>query len=252
MSTHSHVDLEENVLSVHSPRPLPSVKNDARSQDAQSNRNTTPTKSNSASIRRQATSSHDNFQKEPEARKLSRQSTISPLKDEDYFTDIGNQSIKRRGDNTFEREEEDDVEEIDDSRVRHQIRNAGFGNVLAFASDEKLQALNRLSSFNHTPVINESVIQGKHLRREGKRYIEINKDELNDILSHKEKFEQERANTYFSNQMRSSRFDIRNENPFKLIRSISDKVTEEIIENICHEMVTTDIVNDLIQKELQS
>ena len=38
VSTHSHVDLEENILSVHSPRPLPSVKNDARSQDAQSNR----------------------------------------------------------------------------------------------------------------------------------------------------------------------------------------------------------------------
>ena len=194
-------------------------------------------------------SPNDNVQKEPEARKLSRQSTISPVKDEDYFTDIGNQSIKRKEDNTFEREE---VEEIDDSRVRHQIRNAGFGNVLAFASDEKLQALNRFSSFNNTPVVNESVIQGKHLRREGKRYIEINKDELNDILSHKEKFEQERANIHFSNQIKSSKFDVQNENPYKLIRSISDKVTEEIIENICHEMVTTDIVNDLIQKELQS
>ena len=252
VSTHSHVDLEENILSIHSPRPLPSVKNDARSTDAHSNRNTSPTKSTSASIRRQVISSHDNVQKEPEARKLSRQSTISPVKDEDYFTDIGNQSIKRRQDNTIEREEEDDVEEIDDSRVRHKIRNAGFGNVLAFASDEKLQALNRFSSFNNTPFVNESVIQGKHLHREGKRYVEIDKDELNDILSHKEKFEHERANTHFLHQIKSSKFDIQNENPFKLIRSISDKVTEEIIENICHEMVTTDIVNDLIQKELQS
>ena len=90
------------------------------------------------------------------------------------------------------------------------------------------------------------------MQRVGKRYLEISKEELNDILSHKEQFEQDQAKSHFTRQIISSKFKFQNENPFKLIRSISDKVTNEIIENVCHEMVTSDIVNDLIQKELQN
>ena len=253
VSTHSHADLDENILSLHSPRPPPSVVNNAGSQNVCSSRDVSPPKTNLSSVRRQTSIRQNSVIKEPEVRKLSRQSTISPLKDEDYFTDIGNQSIKSKKEQSFEVNDLEEVEEEkENSKIRKQIRSAGFGNVLAFASDDKLQALNRFGSFNNDPVINENVIQGSYLQRGGKRYLEISKEELNDILSHKEQFEHDQAKSHFTRQIISSKFRFQNENPFQLIQSISDKVTNEIIENVCHEMVTSDIVNDLIQKELQN
>ena len=189
VSAHSHAEVDENILSLHSPRPLPSVITDIKSQDANCSGDTSPAKSTLTSIRRQTNSRQNSIKREVDARKLSRQSTISPLKDDDYFTDVCNQSIKSKRDEAFEEDVAVEDEEIENSKVRHEIRNAGFGNVLAFASDDKLKALNRFSSFSNAPVLNENVFQGNYLQRGGKRYLEINSDELNDILSHKEKFD---------------------------------------------------------------
>lgn len=252
VSTHSHVDLDENVLSFHSPRPPPSMRNDTKHHNVQYNRNTSPTKTTSSSLHCQTASRHDSMNKESQVHKLSRQSTISPLKDEDYFTDIPNQSGKSRNGGSTQREEveEEDIEK-EDSIVRQQIRTAGFGNVLAFTSNDKLKSLDRFSRRPNAPIINESIVKGNYLQRQGRRYIEISHDELNDILSHKERFEREQANSHFTSHLKKGKFNLQNENPFKFICSVSAKVTEEIIENICHEMATSHIVNDLIQKELQ-
>ena len=63
------------------------IINDTKNDVIQSNQNTSPTKTTSSSTRRQIPSRRDSINKESEVRKLSRQSTISPLKDEDYFTE---------------------------------------------------------------------------------------------------------------------------------------------------------------------
>ena len=67
-------------------------------------------------------------------------------------------------------------------------------------SVDKMHALNR---FSNTPIVNENVIKGNHSTLEAKRQIEISKDELNDIISYKEKLENDRAYSHFSNQIKN-------------------------------------------------
>ena len=281
VSSHSYVDTVENILSVHSPRPsMEEVSHGRRSskgnpplstlrksshevrvnedlQNTERISNPSPAKSHSSSFNRK--NSGQDFDKQGQAiARISRQSTISQHKDEDTATDIGNQRLKSRKESISSRREKlegtdvisDESCDNDSYRgLKHRVRNAGFGNVLSFASEERLQALDR---FSNTPLINNSVIKGNYASREGKRKIEISKDELDHIVGYKEKFRQDQAYSHFSNSIKDSKFNFHNENPYNFIRTMSEKVTDEIIENVCHEMVTTDIVNDLIQRELET
>ena len=134
--------------------------------------------------------------------------------------------------------------------IRNQIKEAGFGNMLSFASEDKLRALNR---FSKTPIMNDNVVKGNyHSSGEGKKLLEITKDELDHIIRHKEQFEQDMAYSYFSKRMTNSKYNLRNEHPYKFIGSITQQVTDEIIGNVCKEMLASDIVDDLIEKELQT
>ena len=67
-----------------------------------------------------------------------------------------------------------------------------------------------------------------------------------------ENFEREIANYYFGEKTESFKLSSRQENPLKFIRDLSQTVMDDVIENVCHEMLTSDIVTDLIQKELQN
>ena len=161
ITSHSHVNVDENVLSIRSPRPPLEEKN----QDSLSSNNNNPTmfqvRHIDSSNRRQSKSkppntsltkspsssshrkSHESLNNDRSIRKLSRESTISPLKDEDYFHDIGNEHERIKKDCPSYRESFEDEEILDDFRTKNKIRNAGFGNMLSFTS---VHALNRFSN----------------------------------------------------------------------------------------------------------
>ena len=64
--------------------------------------------------------------------------------------------------------------------------------MLSFATEEKLRALEKFS----TPNINDKVFM-VFPPREGKKYIDISKDELDHIISYKENFEHDQAHIHF-------------------------------------------------------
>ena len=218
-------DMEENLLSIRSPRP---PLGDGRKQSLASN------------------DSHNMINKATKDPKMSRQSTISKNDDEDVLP-----FAERKNKATVQKSAELQYDlPVEDTMIRNQIKEAGFGNMLSFASKDKLRALNR---FSKTPIINDNVVKGNyHSTGEGKRFLQITKDELEHIIRHKEQFEQDMAYSYFSKRMANSKYNLRNEHPYKLIGSITQQVTDEIIGNVCKEMLASDIVDDLIEKELQT
>lgn len=273
ISSQSHlsnidVDIGQKILSIRSPR-LPedkklekssskndpssfefhqtSIHDDASNEIQNNNIPTPPTKSQNASSRRKS-SIKNGVKREPTNRSISRQSTLFSSKDEDYSINIDKQRLKGYKDTSVYNDDVEDRDLVkDEALTRNRIRNAGFGNMLSFATEDKLRALDK---FN-TPNINDRVFM-IFPPREGKKYIDISKDELDHIISYKENFEHDLARIHFTNKVKDGKPYLQKENPFKFINSISQKVTDEIIENVCHEMLTSDIVADLIQKELRN